>query len=168
MEHRRTRWRRLRELELCCSFCGKPQAKVKRLIAGPTVYICEECVGLSADIIAEDKARQAAGKDDAISLDGLSPDVTPAPPPQRTGMGAAAERRHPEIDRMTLLAFLKAFFAGLPVDSITVGELLEQYRALPEPHEIAEASFREGTSSRGEASQGTLDPKGAPSQSKRR
>ena len=31
---------------LCCSFCGKSQKEVKKLIAGPTVYICDECIGL--------------------------------------------------------------------------------------------------------------------------
>ncbi len=37
---------------LCCSFCGKSQKEVKKLIAGPTVYICDECIGLCNDIIA--------------------------------------------------------------------------------------------------------------------
>ncbi len=37
-----------------CSFCGKGQEEVKKLIAGPTVYICDECVGLCNEIIAEE------------------------------------------------------------------------------------------------------------------
>src|SRR5512136_581410 len=41
---------------LCCSFCGKSQKEVKKLIAGPTVYICDECIGLCNDIIAEEMA----------------------------------------------------------------------------------------------------------------
>ncbi|PIE17946.1 MAG: ATP-dependent Clp protease ATP-binding subunit ClpX [Proteobacteria bacterium] len=40
--------------DLCCSFCGKSQKEVKKLIAGPTVYICDECIGLCNDIIAEE------------------------------------------------------------------------------------------------------------------
>lgn len=40
---------------LCCSFCGKGQREVKKLIAGPTVYICNECVKLCQDILDEDK-----------------------------------------------------------------------------------------------------------------
>ena len=36
-----------------CSFCGKLDTKVAKLIAGPTVYICDECVGLCEDIITE-------------------------------------------------------------------------------------------------------------------
>jgi ATP-dependent Clp protease ATP-binding subunit ClpX len=39
---------------LQCSFCGKSQKEVKKLIAGPTVYICDECIGLCNDIIAEE------------------------------------------------------------------------------------------------------------------
>src|ERR1700751_4950804 len=39
---------------LCCSFCGKNQREVKKLIAGPTVYICDECIELCNDIIAEE------------------------------------------------------------------------------------------------------------------
>ncbi len=37
-----------------CSFCGKSQDEVKKLIAGPTVYICDECIELCNDIIAEE------------------------------------------------------------------------------------------------------------------
>ena len=39
--------------EICCSFCGKPQSQVERLISGPDVYICDECVGLCIDILRE-------------------------------------------------------------------------------------------------------------------
>lgn len=37
-----------------CSFCGRPQEEVRKLIAGPTVYICDECVGLCNEIIADE------------------------------------------------------------------------------------------------------------------
>ena len=39
---------------LYCSFCGKSQKEVKKLIAGPTVFVCDECVELCMDIIQED------------------------------------------------------------------------------------------------------------------
>jgi len=39
---------------LSCSFCGKSQREVKKLIAGPSVYICDECIALCNDIIAEE------------------------------------------------------------------------------------------------------------------
>ncbi len=40
---------------LCCSFCGKTQDTVQRLIAGPDVYICDECVALCNDILTQDR-----------------------------------------------------------------------------------------------------------------
>src|SRR5471030_3345002 len=45
---------------LSCSFCGKNQKEVKKLIAGPTVYICDECIGLCNDIIAEEIDKEEA------------------------------------------------------------------------------------------------------------
>jgi ATP-dependent Clp protease ATP-binding subunit ClpX len=49
---------------LICSFCGKSQEEVKKLIAGPTVYICDECIELCNDIIAEEsKLEDASGAD---------------------------------------------------------------------------------------------------------
>lgn len=40
--------------QLRCSFCGKPQDQVKKLIAGKNVYICDECVKLCADLVSEE------------------------------------------------------------------------------------------------------------------
>ncbi len=48
--------------ELCCSFCGKSQDKVQRLIAGPDVYICDECVDLCNDILTQDKIEEQTGE----------------------------------------------------------------------------------------------------------
>ncbi len=52
------------EQALRCSFCGKAQDEVKKLIAGPMVYICDECVGLCNEIIDEDTqlSEKCAGK----------------------------------------------------------------------------------------------------------
>ena len=44
--------------ELCCSFCGKGQREVRKLIAGPSVYICDECVELCNEIITEEFERE--------------------------------------------------------------------------------------------------------------
>ena len=46
--------------DLVCSFCGKGQDEVRKLIAGPTVYICDECIDLCNDIIAEEVAQEEA------------------------------------------------------------------------------------------------------------
>jgi ATP-dependent Clp protease ATP-binding subunit ClpX len=52
---------------LVCSFCGKSQKEVKKLIAGPTVYICDECIELCNDIIKEEYDREEAlRKDNSI------------------------------------------------------------------------------------------------------
>ena len=56
---------------LNCSFCGKSQREVKKLIAGPTVYICDECINLCNDIIAEEVEREE-------QLKGTSPIPKPA------------------------------------------------------------------------------------------
>lgn len=40
---------------LRCSFCGKDQYQVEKLIAGPAVYICAECIELCAEILAEER-----------------------------------------------------------------------------------------------------------------
>jgi len=42
------------EVKLICSFCGTSQHEVRKLIAGPSVYICDECIGLCNDIIGEE------------------------------------------------------------------------------------------------------------------
>jgi ATP-dependent Clp protease ATP-binding subunit ClpX len=46
---------------LTCSFCGKSQREVKKLIAGPSVYICDECIDLCNDIIREEGAKGVPG-----------------------------------------------------------------------------------------------------------
>ncbi len=44
--------------ELFCSFCGKSQDEVRKLIAGPSVYICDECIQLCNEIIAEEYSKE--------------------------------------------------------------------------------------------------------------
>ncbi|MFZ5907545.1 MAG: ATP-dependent Clp protease ATP-binding subunit ClpX [Nitrospirota bacterium] len=50
------------EVSLKCSFCGKGHGEVKKLIAGPTVYICNECVELCNEIIADALHQETRGK----------------------------------------------------------------------------------------------------------
>lgn len=47
---------------LYCSFCGKSQHEVKKLIAGPSVFICDECIDLCNDIIRDEAAAEPGGK----------------------------------------------------------------------------------------------------------
>ena len=44
--------------DLTCSFCGKGQDEVQRLIAGPDVYICNECIALCDDILKNDNRKE--------------------------------------------------------------------------------------------------------------
>lgn len=52
----------MKDAQLRCSFCGKGQKEVKKLIAGPSVYICDECIDLCMDIIDEEKDKEVAVK----------------------------------------------------------------------------------------------------------
>ncbi|HEV7886125.1 MAG TPA: ClpX C4-type zinc finger protein, partial [Acidimicrobiales bacterium] len=49
-----------------CSFCGKSQKQVKKLIAGPGVYICDECIDLCNDIIEEELAETSEMRFDEL------------------------------------------------------------------------------------------------------
>ena len=51
---------------LKCSFCGKSQKQVKKLIAGPGVYICDECIDLCNEIIEEELAENGDVKLDEL------------------------------------------------------------------------------------------------------
>src|SRR5258708_38545891 len=45
---------------LCCSFCGKSQNDVRKLIAGPGVYVCNECIDICNEIINDDEQNETA------------------------------------------------------------------------------------------------------------
>ena len=51
---------------LYCSFCGKSQHEVRKLIAGPTVFICDECVELCMDIIREENKSTLVRDQDGV------------------------------------------------------------------------------------------------------
>ena len=51
---------------LHCTFCGKSQHEVRKLIAGPTVFICDECVELCMDIIGEENKSSLVKSRDGI------------------------------------------------------------------------------------------------------
>jgi len=52
---------------LRCSFCGKGREDVRKLIAGPTVFICNECVEVCLDILADDSTPDADSQDSTES-----------------------------------------------------------------------------------------------------
>ena len=55
------------EKVLYCSFCGKSQHEVKKLIAGPSVFICDECIELCNDIIRDEVPADGAPREAAKS-----------------------------------------------------------------------------------------------------
>ena len=63
---------------LYCSFCGKSQDEVRKLIAGPTVYICDECIELCNEIIAEEYEKEEKGRART-----RAPTPAPVSPPNR-------------------------------------------------------------------------------------
>lgn len=56
---------------LYCSFCGKSQHEVKKLIAGPSVFICDECILLCADIVREEPETSEPGSFSIATTDEL-------------------------------------------------------------------------------------------------
>ena len=60
----------VKEALLRCSFCGKTQDEVKKIIAGPTVYICDECIDLCNEIMEEEYQNEHS---DDFKLDLLKP-----------------------------------------------------------------------------------------------
>ena len=57
--------------ELHCSFCGKPQSEVRRLVAGPGVYICDECIQMCSELIDEMPMEDVFTGDSNVSFDEL-------------------------------------------------------------------------------------------------
>jgi len=65
---------------LRCSFCNKDETEVRKLIAGPTVFICDECVEICRDIIAGRSASQTIAVEDSSQTNVL-PNVPASGPP---------------------------------------------------------------------------------------
>ena len=104
--------------QLLCSFCGKSQRQVKKLIAGPGVYICDECIDLCNEIIDEEltdpelarprqpaapdgdlrlaeRVRRLAGRGEAHALGRRLQPLQARPDGHRGRRGRAAEVEHP-------------------------------------------------------------------------
>ena len=56
--------REYKKVDIACSFCGKAHKEVDKIIAGPSVYICNECVALCQDIMEHDRADRAAKREE--------------------------------------------------------------------------------------------------------
>jgi hypothetical protein len=87
--------------DLRCSFCNKRQADVRKLIAGPAVFICDECVDLCVDIIADDQR-----------LPGQPSDAPSSQPSQRVSGSVA-----PNMVACTLCCKAGSFNEMLPIEN---------------------------------------------------
>ena len=81
--------------QLTCSFCGKPQDEVKKLIAGPTVYICDECIELCNDIIDEESRIDQASEQDVEKLPKPA-EINNPRPSRATPSGRSPKKTHPK------------------------------------------------------------------------
>jgi hypothetical protein len=57
------------QIQVRCSFCAKPSSEVEKVIAGPGVYICSECVGLCNDILGAERRKPAEPAADLAAWD---------------------------------------------------------------------------------------------------
>lgn len=88
---------------LRCSFCNKSQRDVKKLIAGPAVYICDECVDTCLDIISEDPIDRPPSAVLPASILQAGDDVMPAHETVKRAIGAAlaAHASLPRLERLS-------------------------------------------------------------------
>ena len=91
---------------LKCSFCGKSQEQVRKLIAGPGVYICDECVDLCNEILDEE----------LMETSGASP--VPAPRPANSHSG----KRRDSAERLSLNALPKPIELKQYLDEYVIGQ----------------------------------------------
>jgi ATP-dependent Clp protease ATP-binding subunit ClpX len=79
-------------IPLCCSFCAKPGTEVEKVIAGPGVYICNECVGLCNDILRTEEQQQP-GSDARLSAweEGMADEQILDQLPRIAAVGAQTE-----------------------------------------------------------------------------
>ena len=96
---------------LKCSFCGKSQKQVKKLIAGPGVYICDECIDLCNEIIEEELAESSE-----LGLDELLAHHT----------GQEAEKIHKDTERDFVMSADEAREYGIIDEVITARSLADK------------------------------------------
>src|SRR6188472_1815366 len=116
---------------LCCSFCGKSQKEVKKLIAGPTVYICDECIGLCNDIIAEEIEKESESF-------GLAP--VPKPAEIKTVLDAKVGAEDVELGKSNIL-LLGPTGCGKTLLAQTLAKILNVPFAIADATNLTEAGY---------------------------
>lgn len=117
---------------LRCSFCNKAQEDVKKLIAGPQVFICNECVDICNDIVAEDEALEAArkaGKGEEEDRERPSAGATPAPRPDPAARRPPARTEGPGVE-VTVGEILACFGPLRLLDSMPAEIFLEIFASM--------------------------------------
>jgi ATP-dependent Clp protease ATP-binding subunit ClpX len=79
------------EVRVRCSFCGKSGAEVKKVIAGPGVYICNECIGLCNEILAGEEGKPARPKPQLPAWDKMTDEQILDLLPRMAAVGAQVE-----------------------------------------------------------------------------
>jgi hypothetical protein len=122
--------------DLKCSFCGKTQEEVAKLVAGPGVYICDQCIRLGYDIVSDD-SRDASG----VNASAAPPFARFGPRAQAAtveAQHAAREMRHNFLGTEHLLLGVVAIADGslaelLSSRGVTIGDLRRQVTDLVPP-----------------------------------
>jgi hypothetical protein len=78
-------------IQVRCSFCGKPSAEVEKVIAGPGVYICNECIGLCNDILAAERSKPGKPKAQLPAWEAMTDEQLLDLLPRMAAVGAQTE-----------------------------------------------------------------------------
>ena len=78
-------------VQVRCSFCGKPSSDVEKVIAGPGVYICNECIGLCNDILASERGKPTEPKAQLPAWDKMTDEQILDLLPRMAAAGAQTE-----------------------------------------------------------------------------
>ena len=143
---------------LRCTFCGKSQNDVQKLIAGPTVYICNECVDTCNEIIGADSLprRRYEGRAERL-LRQAAQDFEAARLLQERGYGRAAAQVYRSAARMAMRAYFAGVWGedrggeieGLLVEALRRDEDLRRLQALNVTSVVTQHAFDDELSEAG-------------------
>ncbi len=118
--------------DLRCSFCNKPQAEVRQLIAGPTSFICDQCVGICVDILKE---YQAIREQEDSSAPRWIDEARGSLEGARTLSGMGLFRQAAHLAHTAIVALLRARIAlhGWSADVASIEDVLRTAHLLAPP-----------------------------------